>query len=87
MNSRGNWRSSLSAANIASEGTAAAENQVGTLRRDLFAMLPFCGYAMADYFRHWLRLGHAAESDERQSPRLFMVNWFRKDADGRFLWP
>jgi len=75
------------AANIASEGTAAAEGKVGELRRDPFAMLPFCGYNMADYFGHWLRMGEAAASDPGQLPRLYLVNWFRKGADGTFLWP
>jgi len=75
------------AANIASEGTAAAENAIGTLRRDPFAMLPFCGYNMADYFAHWLRMGAAAQSDASQLPRLYLVNWFRKDGEGRFAWP
>jgi phosphoenolpyruvate carboxykinase (GTP) len=73
------------AANLASEGTAAAENAVGALRRDPFAMLPFCGYDIADYFAHWLRLGAAA--DGRQLPRVFIVNWFRKGPTGKFLWP
>jgi len=73
------------ASNVASEGTAAAENRVGELRRDPFAMLPFCGYNMGDYFDHWLKLGAAA--DPAKLPRLFFVNWFRKDSDGRFLWP
>jgi len=75
------------AANIASEGTAAAENAIGALRRDPFAMLPFCGYNMADYFAHWLRIGAAAQSDPGRLPRLYMVNWFRKDGQGRFAWP
>jgi phosphoenolpyruvate carboxykinase (GTP) len=75
------------AANIASEGTAAAENAIGALRRDPFAMLPFCGYNMADYFAHWLKLGAAAASDPAKLPRLYMVNWFRKGPDGKFVWP
>ncbi|MBU3076810.1 phosphoenolpyruvate carboxykinase (GTP) [Sphingomonas quercus] len=75
------------AANIASEGTAAAENKVGELRRDPFAMLPFCGYHIGDYFTHWLRVGASAQSDPSVLPRLFLVNWFRKDAQGKFMWP
>jgi phosphoenolpyruvate carboxykinase (GTP) len=74
------------AANVASETTAAAEAKVGTLRRDPFAMLPFCGYAMPDYFRHWLSLGASAK-DQSKLPRIFMVNWFRKGSNGKFLWP
>ena len=73
-------------ANVASEKTAAAEGTVGELRRDPFAMLPFCGYNMGDYFGHWLALG-AGAPDPGKLPRLFYVNWFRKDADGRFVWP
>jgi phosphoenolpyruvate carboxykinase (GTP) len=73
-------------ANVASEKTAAAEGTVGELRRDPFAMLPFCGYNMGDYFGHWLALG-ASAPDPGKLPRLFYVNWFRKDADGRFVWP
>jgi len=74
------------AANIASEATAAAEGKVGALRRDPFAMLPFCGYNMGDYFGHWLKLGETAP-DEAKLPRIYQVNWFRKGADGKFLWP
>ena len=73
------------ASNVASEGTAAAENRIGELRRDPFAMLPFCGYNMGDYFNHWLKLGAAA--DPAKLPRIYFVNWFRKDARGRFVWP
>ncbi len=73
------------ASNVASEGTAAAENKVGELRRDPFAMLPFCGYNMGDYFAHWLKLG--AEATTARLPRIFFVNWFRKDARGRYVWP
>jgi phosphoenolpyruvate carboxykinase (GTP) len=73
------------ASNVASEGTAAAENKVGELRRDPFAMLPFCGYNMGDYFGHWLSIGDSA--DASKLPRIYFVNWFRKDADGKFVWP
>jgi len=80
------WRHGVFlASNIASEGTAAAENAVGKLRRDPFAMLPFCGYNMGDYFGHWLKLGEAA--DPAKVPRIYFVNWFRKDKAGKFVWP
>jgi phosphoenolpyruvate carboxykinase (GTP) len=71
--------------NISSERTAAAEGTVGELRRDPFAMLPFCGYNMADYFGHWLKVGRGLRFD--RAPRIFQVNWFRRGDDGRFLWP
>ena len=71
-------------ATVASEQTAAAEGTVGALRRDPFAMLPFCGYNMADYWAHWLDVGKKLGD---KAPRIFQVNWFRKDADGSYLWP
>jgi phosphoenolpyruvate carboxykinase (GTP) len=70
---------------MSSEKTAAAAGTVGELRFDPFAMLPFCGYNMGDYFSHWL--GLAAGRDPDKLPKLFWVNWFRKGADGSFLWP
>jgi len=72
-------------ANVASEKTAAAEGKVGELRRDPFAMLPFCGYNMGDYFGHWVDLGKTHDPDKL--PKIYYVNWFRKDAAGRFVWP
>jgi phosphoenolpyruvate carboxykinase (GTP) len=71
-------------ATMSSETTAAAAGEVGKLRFDPMAMLPFAGYNMADYFEHWLEMGKAHSN---QMPRIFVVNWFRKDADGKFLWP
>ncbi len=72
------------ASQMSSETTAAAAGAVGQLRFDPMAMLPFCGYDMADYFEHWLEMG---SREGAQPPRIFYVNWFRKDDDGKFLWP
>lgn len=72
-------------ATMGSEQTAAAEGKVGTVRRDPMAMLPFLGYHVGDYFQHWIDLGK--NSDESKMPKVFFVNWFRRDADGGFLWP
>ncbi|MFW6059938.1 MAG: phosphoenolpyruvate carboxykinase (GTP), partial [Phycisphaeraceae bacterium] len=91
VNEASHWAHGTFLASImSSEKTAAAAGKVGEVRRDPMAMLPFCGYNMADYWQHWLDMGDqggATEADWGHMPRVFYVNWFRKDEQGKFVWP
>lgn len=86
VNEAFNWQhGTFLGSSVSSETTAAAAGTVGHLRHDPFAMLPFCGYHMGDYFQHWLDIGKKASAEKL--PKIFYVNWFRKDADGHYVWP
>jgi phosphoenolpyruvate carboxykinase (GTP) len=91
VNQSKNWIHGVFMGSITgSEITAAAlDLKEGSVRRDPFAMLPFCGYHMGDYFNHWIKLGQKSEAEGKgdKLPRIFFINWFRKDKDGHFMWP